>query len=69
MTRPSWQASILREMPGDGRPIFGDGGVPMCDGSCPEHDGKRCKLLGLRPASICELAVVEMATALGKATQ
>ena len=36
-------------------------GVPWCSDSCPQHDGKRCRLLGLRPVSICEPAVVELA--------
>ena len=37
-------------------------GVPMCSDDCPEHDGKRCKLQGLRPDSICEPYVETMAT-------
>lgn len=36
-------------------------GVPMCTTACPEHDGKRCRLLGLRPSDICEPAVRQMA--------
>jgi hypothetical protein len=35
-------------------------GIPYCDDTCPEHDGKRCRLLGLQPGNICEPAVVEL---------
>lgn len=28
--------------------------VPLCDESCPQHDGKRCRELGFRPDRICE---------------
>lgn len=34
--------------------------VPWCRESCPHHDGKRCRLLGARPSTICEPAVQEM---------
>lgn len=36
--------------------------VPLCtsDG-CDDYDGKRCRLLGCRPSSICEPAVIDMA--------
>jgi hypothetical protein len=37
-----------------------DDGVPWCDERCPEHDGKRCELLGHRPESICIEAVKAM---------
>lgn len=36
-------------------------GIPWCDDSCPQHDGKRCRLTGFRPGSFCEPAVAEMA--------
>jgi hypothetical protein len=29
-------------------------GVPLCSLECPSHDGKRCRLTGFRPNSICE---------------
>jgi hypothetical protein len=38
-----------------------DCGMPRCNDRCPQHDGKRCELLGCRPSSICEIAVKEMA--------
>lgn len=41
--------------------------VPRCSESCEQHDGKRCRLLGQRPATICEPAVEEMALVIGKA--
>lgn len=38
-------------------------GIPFCsDDSCPEYDGKRCRLLGSRPGNICEPAVDELVT-------
>jgi len=41
-------------------PDIDDRGVPYCTESCPEHDGKRCKLLGHRPGNLCEPMVIEM---------
>jgi hypothetical protein len=38
-------------------------GVPWCETSCQHHDGKRCEMLGQRPSSICEPAVVRLARA------
>jgi hypothetical protein len=32
-------------------------GVPFCSEQCPQHDGKRCRLLGARPGTICEPGV------------
>lgn len=32
-------------------------GVPFCSDNCPQHDGKRCRLLGLKPGNICEPGV------------
>lgn len=43
------------------RPDTDDSGVPYCSEQCPQHDGKRCRLMGVRPSSICEPRVVEMA--------
>ena len=43
-------------------PVFyGESGVPFCNENCPQHDGKRCRVLGMRPDNICEPTVVEMA--------
>lgn len=40
-------------------------GVPWCDeDGCHHYDGKRCQLIGARPSSICEPAVVGMAAEL-----
>lgn len=44
-----------------------EGDVPMCSEDCPHHDGKRCRLLGLAPGSICEPVVAEMGRALTEA--
>lgn len=35
-------------------------GVPWCRDDCKQHDGKRCRLLGVRPSTICEPAVREL---------
>lgn len=42
-------------------------GVPYCRDACRHHDGKRCRLMGLRPSSICEPAVQEIAGELAAA--
>jgi len=40
---------------------FTQGGyVPFCQESCPHHDGKRCRVMGLRAPNICEPVVVQM---------
>lgn len=36
------------------------GHIPACSEACPHHDGKRCRLLGIRPGRVCEPAVEEM---------
>jgi hypothetical protein len=42
-------------------------GVPFCStDECKSYDGKRCKVLGLRPGSICEPAVIDVMAALRK---
>lgn len=42
-----------------------DGGLPFCsEHECPSFDGKRCTLIGSRPATICEPSVREMRQAL-----
>ena len=41
-----------------------DNGCPFCSEDCPEHDGKRCRMMGMRPSAICEPAVREMAEAI-----
>lgn len=35
-------------------------GIPYCTSTCPEYDGKRCRIMGFRPSSICEPAVEEL---------
>lgn len=36
------------------RPMWGDG-LPLCsEEKCAAYDGKRCSLIGFRPASHCE---------------
>jgi hypothetical protein len=42
------------------KPVWSDE-VPFCDGACPHYDGKRCRVMGLRPDNICEPVVAEMA--------
>jgi len=42
-------------------PSIGDNGTPYCNPECGAYDGKRCRLMGLRPGNICEPAVAEMA--------
>jgi hypothetical protein len=48
------------------RPRRDEHGVPWCDTECPEFEiapgfGNLCRLLGCRPAAICEPAVRELA--------
>ena len=31
-----------------------DRGIAYCSESCPQHDGKRCMLTGMRPNGVCE---------------
>jgi hypothetical protein len=35
--------------------------LPFCSHECPHHDGKRCRVIGLRPDRLCEPVVAEMA--------
>ncbi len=42
------------------RPSRGDNRVPYCDEQCPQHDGKRCRIMGCRPSSICEPEVLNL---------
>jgi hypothetical protein len=48
-------------------PVYYDNhpGVPICTEDCPSHDGKRCEILGRRPAEVCIPKVEEMAKELG----
>src|SRR5512138_2025044 len=40
-------------------------GVPTCTREeCPSYDGKRCRMIGHRPESICEPAVIGYVVAL-----
>jgi hypothetical protein len=41
------------------KPVWADG-IPLCDGSCPLYDGKRCAATGFRPRGICEPVVAQM---------
>lgn len=42
-------------------PEWSDLGVPMCtENDCREYDGKRCEVMGFRPRTICEPAVISM---------
>ena len=42
-------------------------GLPRCTENCPQHDGKRCRLLGLRPSEFCEPALEQQREALATA--
>ncbi len=37
-----------------------DHGVPHCTSTCPQHDGKRCMLMGCRPGALCEPFLIEL---------
>ena len=41
----------------DPRPSRNEDNLPICDDRCPCFDGKRCKLLGVRPSFFCEPAL------------
>lgn len=59
----SWKRTI--EQASGSEPRWEDD-IPRCSEVCKQHDGKRCRLLGLlRPESICEPAVAEMGYFLG----
>jgi hypothetical protein len=41
---------------------IGDDGIPYCSyEACAQYDGKRCRELGHRPASLCEPQIADMA--------
>lgn len=42
-------------------PMWSRDGVPMCQEICPHHDGKRCRLMGVQPSTVCEPVVAAMA--------
>lgn len=45
-------------------------GVPFCTREkCPSFDGKRCRVTGFQPHSVCEPAVREMARVIREATE
>lgn len=53
----------------EAHPDWDDRGVPRCyDDQCPQYDGKRCRLIGFPPGSLCEPAVVVMADLLNRRT-
>lgn len=55
----SWKGEVQNKLGvGNG---WSDSHVPLCTESCPQHDGKRCRLMGFRPSSICEPVVELMA--------
>lgn len=66
-----WKTVAIRNARADGQPdplpVF-ETGIPFCNTECPHHDGKRCRLLGLRPSNICEPAVSGMAEMLDDLT-
>ena len=42
------------------QPTWWLGEPPACSEGCPHHDGKRCRLLGLRAPQLCEPVITEM---------
>ena len=40
--------------------------LPYCSEGCPQHDGKRCMLMGFKPGSFCEPALETMTIELAK---
>jgi len=42
------------------RPDRGDNRVPYCSEQCPQHDGKRCRIMGVQPSLICEPEVLNL---------
>jgi hypothetical protein len=61
MSSNRWPWMDEVETMAESQPQWSDECAPMCSGSCPQHDGKRCRALGLRPGAICEPAVELMA--------
>lgn len=59
----AWKIKVCRSvMMDDATPPSPDwsGNTPFCDDKCPHHDGKRCRLLGHQPGTICEPVVEAM---------
>ena len=60
-----WQKRICFAATIEGMPCYpnwAEDGVPRCsDEKCGSYDGKRCRLLGFRPGTICEPAARAMA--------
>lgn len=48
-------------------PAIDAAGLPYCTEACPQHDGKRCRVIGNRPSSICEPAMEDMAAVIESA--
>lgn len=43
-------------------PRIGDDGIPYCSyEACAQYDGKRCREMAQRPASMCEPQIADMA--------
>jgi hypothetical protein len=58
-----WQRKVMdAATPKGEHPIWPgwSGSVPLCMEECGQHDGKRCRLLGVRPDRLCEPAVAAM---------
>lgn len=66
--RHKWQILASHDADGAG-PEWTNNGTPECphDGGCPHYGGKRCQLMGRRPALICEPVVERMADHLTEA--
>ena len=62
----SWRADVA-ETAGGAEPRW-SGGMPRCHDGCAQHDGKRCRLLGLRAPEdkACEPVVIEMSELLDR---
>ena len=65
--RPAWLSRALDLYPEHDRPepIWRQG-TPQCHEECVQHDGKRCRLIGFRPESLCEPTVSAMSVLLNE---
>lgn len=63
MSDLAWRLDVQREAGTEddpARPQWSQNGTPVCDETCPHHDGRRCRVLGFRAPEICEPVVVQM---------
>jgi len=46
----------------------GDELIPFCSEKCPHFDGKRCRVMGFKPSSLCGPVVAQMAKLLSQSS-